>query len=145
MMKGNYYDRATRSILTLDRLSPDHYRITRISVPNEKDRNKGIGSRLLRECIRDADIESVTLSLEPIPPSDNDEGYHRAFLIRWYQKYGFKPSSDPDEKGHIWVRRPTSHPLMREALATLPALTPRHLTQLAEACVDELWRRADRS
>src|SRR4051812_29157507 len=102
-MKMNYADMATRSILSLDREDEDQYKITRISVFREH-RRQGIGSRLLRECLRDADIEGITLTLEPIPTlnegEDLDEVRNR--LIKWYERHGFKPTTRGDGTGFIW-------------------------------------------
>lgn len=144
-MKLNYVDKPTRSILSLDRISETEYKITRISVllPH---RRQGIASRLLRQCIRDADINSIILSLEPIPTlaAEEDLDTVRARLIKWYEKYGFVQSNHPKETGFIWRRKPTSHPLMKEALKCLPALTPKHLYRLAQACIDELQEREQR-
>lgn len=141
-MKLNYVARETRSILSLDRISDDHYKITRISVlvPH---RQKGIASKLLRQCLCDADIAGVTLSLEPIPTLESGEDLdeRRAQLISWYEKNGFVESSEPDEKGFVWVRKPTTHKLFAEALRIIPTLTPNHLSRLALACVDELTTR----
>lgn len=144
-MKVNYVDRATRSILSLDYLGENEYKITRISVL-APHRRQGIGSKLLRQCIRDADVGGITLSLEPIPTLEADEDLdtRRAQLISWYEKHGFIQSTHPSEVGFIWTRKPTSHPLMREALASLPALTNKHLYRLAQACIDELMERDSR-
>lgn len=143
-LKPNYVDKPTRSILSLDSGIIDRpgWTITRISVL-PPHRGKGIASRLIRECIRDANIDGITLFLEVVPDVEVGEDYEaaRKRLIKWYESLGFKPRHE--EEGFVWQKLPTSHPLFREALRTLPALTPRHLAELAQACVDELLRRGE--
>jgi predicted GNAT family N-acyltransferase len=61
--------------------------ITRIDVP-EKFRGKGHGSTLLWSIGRDADRELRSLQLEPSP----SDGLDYDALVRWYQRYGFRPT-----------------------------------------------------
>jgi GNAT superfamily N-acetyltransferase len=102
-MKSNYYDSQTRSIVSLDREArPNGLTISRVSVL-PPHRRQGLATSLLRRLIDDADNESVTLFLEPIP-SAGECGPNRRQLIRWYESLGFKPY--PEELGFVWYRLP---------------------------------------
>lgn len=101
-------DLATRSILSLDWSDgrPGGPTITRVSVL-PPHRRKGIASRLLRECLEEADRFELNLYLEPIPSAGAD-GPDRDQLIAWYESFGFEPYGP--ERGFTWVRRPTVTP-----------------------------------
>jgi ribosomal protein S18 acetylase RimI-like enzyme len=76
--------------------------ITRINVPQkyrgQKQRGRGVGTKLLRRILADADAEGVELALE-VSPSD---GLDYVQLTAWYRRHGFRSTSF----GYL-VRRPT--------------------------------------
>lgn len=88
-MKNIYIDKTTRSIADLTNMGemvPKTMTITRINVLPEH-RGRGLGSRLLKTILADADAAGVALSLEIMPsgPLDYDA------LERWYRRHGFRP------------------------------------------------------
>ena len=58
--------------------------IVRINVP-VNERRKGIGTALLKRCLKDAQKEQVSLCLEVLSSSDMSSGR----LMQWYKKHGF--------------------------------------------------------
>lgn len=99
-MKTVYLDEGSRSIADLMELEegdqqaisglPDSkglpmYLVTRISVPRES-RGKGVGSKLLREILRDADEEGVVLT-GWVSPSG---GMTKKQLNDWYLREGYQ-------------------------------------------------------
>lgn len=88
-MNSAYYDMGTRSIADLVPISTGEILVTRINVPAEH-RGKGIGSKLLRSIVADADIMGVTLILEPSPYG----GLNYEQLTAWYKRYGFVERDD---------------------------------------------------
>lgn len=97
-MKTCYVDKEHRAIADIIRpgeLTPN-WTISRINVPAEY-RGKGVGGKLLREILADADAEGVTLQLE-IMPSD---GLTYEELRRWYISYGFRHTPTG-----YWKRKP---------------------------------------
>jgi GNAT superfamily N-acetyltransferase len=97
-MKNCYIDYDYRAVADLC----DYYNcvqiITRINVPKEH-RGKGVGSKLLRQIVSDADVSHTKLYLEVLASG----GLTRPQLIAWYERYGFT------EIGHtgVWRRLPT--------------------------------------
>jgi predicted GNAT family acetyltransferase len=82
-MKQCYVDKDTRSIADL---SPDEegWQINRINVPTVH-RGNGVGSKLLKRILEDADAEGATLWLLPSATG----GLTQAQLVAWYLRYGF--------------------------------------------------------
>jgi hypothetical protein len=88
--------------------------ITRINVP-EGYRGRGIASKLLRECLDDADAEGVILWLA-ISPSD---GLSYQALRNWYKRHGFhrdmdewfcrKPWPEEQTANGKWAPQPKPH------------------------------------
>lgn len=62
-----------------------YYMVTRINVP-QQFRGKGIGTRLLKQILDDADKEGVILVLWP----QASDGLPTYILEEWYKRYGFK-------------------------------------------------------
>lgn len=58
--------------------------VNRVIVPRGR-RGSGVGTRLMREVLADADREGVTLALEVQPY----ESARRDDLVRWYEGLGF--------------------------------------------------------
>lgn len=88
-MKTCYFDLRTRVIADLihgDLLGfpPDTMVISRINVP-QSHRGKGLGTKILKEILKDADSERVKLVLEPLASG----GLNRDQLISWYRRNGF--------------------------------------------------------
>lgn len=96
-MRSCYYEKLSPlALAVLDNC--DYYGdgriITRINVPKEF-RGRGIGHKLLLQCLADADAEGVTLWLEI--NAYGDMTYEQ--LESWYKRHGFK--------GHgIYKRKP---------------------------------------
>lgn len=63
------------------------YEIESIDVPYAH-RGKGHGRSLLRDCIRDADADQVTLTLLVASGGGLDNGE----LHKWYRRHGFVPT-----------------------------------------------------
>jgi GNAT superfamily N-acetyltransferase len=100
-MLAFYVDRETRSILDCQELIADSlYMITRINVPREH-RLKGVGTKLLQECMQQADEEKVDLCLLPKP----SDGPGREVLATWYQHNGFMWDVLDQKYGLMMVRR----------------------------------------
>ena len=98
-MKSNYYDRETRSIISL---SPpvelylgvlEPWEINRVSVL-PPHRGKGIARRLMAEVLADADTEGITLGLS-VAPDLSDTGLDFQTLYDWYTRCGFIPFPTP--------------------------------------------------
>ena len=91
-MKNCYYQKLENppglAVLDLVDYYGEGLMITRINVPTSH-RGKGIGSRLLREALADADAEGITLWLEILAYGGltNDQ------LRSWYERHGFRGSS----------------------------------------------------
>jgi GNAT superfamily N-acetyltransferase len=68
------------------------YWLTRINVPRAY-RRRGVGTRLLKRILRDANREEATIKLGVVC-SDRTMG-QRA-LRAWYKKHGFKPTETQD-------------------------------------------------
>jgi len=83
-MKPEYFDPKTRAIADLVELWPGYYIVTRINVP-VLSRGRGLGSRMLREILADADAEGATLEIHPM----SSGGLTKRQLISWYERYGF--------------------------------------------------------
>lgn len=88
-MKNIYFDPKTRAIADLTGIGemvPKTRTITRINVPADY-RGRGLGTRLLKKILADADAFGVALSLEIMPsgPLDYDA------LEAWYRRHGFRP------------------------------------------------------
>lgn len=93
----------TKKIAVLDLVEAKKklFVITRLSVPLEH-RNQGVGSRLLKQLIEDADNESVTLLVEPRPYFDRTtESYDK--LKKFYSKFRFE--TVPLNEG-LMIRKP---------------------------------------
>jgi GNAT superfamily N-acetyltransferase len=85
-MKTCYLDKEHRAIADLVapmEITP-FWTITRINVP-DIHRGKGLGSKLLKAILQDADQEQVTLALEVFSSGDLDY----SDLVNWYGRYGF--------------------------------------------------------
>lgn len=63
---------------------PNTCMISRINVPMPA-RGLGVGTKLLRQILDDADAERVTLVLGPSP----SDGLDFDQLVAWYQRHGF--------------------------------------------------------
>lgn len=74
--------------------------ITWILVP-ESHAGQGYGSRLLEECLEDADREKVTLTLGAVPVGSH--GLCQEALIQWYKRHGFEEFEGERE---ILIRTP---------------------------------------
>lgn len=88
-MQNCYVDTRTRAIADLTNVGemvPKTRTITRINVPHEH-RGRGLGTKLLRQILADADAEGVALSLEIMPSGPLDY----AALEAWYRRWGFRP------------------------------------------------------
>jgi predicted GNAT family N-acyltransferase len=75
------------AILNVDKNLIDsnaNFVIVRINVPIN-ERRKGIGTELLKRCLKDAQKEQVSLCLEVLSSSDMSSGR----LMQWYKKHGF--------------------------------------------------------
>jgi GNAT superfamily N-acetyltransferase len=85
-MRNVFVDKDHRAIADLVQydLVPG-WAITRINVPAEH-RGHGVGSKLLRQILDEADREGVDLYLE-VSPSD---GLDFEQLSAWYARHGFK-------------------------------------------------------
>jgi len=83
-LKHEYFDPGTRVIADLVKVAPGYYLVTRINVP-VLSRSRGLGSKMLREILTDADAEGATLEIHPLPSG----GLSRQQLIAWYGRYGF--------------------------------------------------------
>ncbi len=102
-MKTTYFNATSRAIADLVEVAPGYYLITRINVPRES-RRKGLGSKLLREILKDADTEGATLEIHPV----SSDGPTRRQLISWYERHNFRMtqsyvSEDPIK---VLVREP---------------------------------------
>jgi|SRR5690349_6104150 len=86
-MKTCYVDYTSRAIADLVQPGEltEFWTITRINVPVQH-RGQGLGTRLLRQILADADVNGITLALEPSP--ENLDDYDR--LVAWYRRHGFK-------------------------------------------------------
>lgn len=96
-MKTVYMHQETRSIADLTHVnqwlddSRNLWEVNRISVlPTH--RGRGLGSKMLREIVADADLEGVELVLDILPSGalNGDE------LADWYRRYGFEWTNDPN-------------------------------------------------
>ena len=85
-MRTSFVDKDTCSVADLVRISPGEYLITRIKVPVNHLR-KGVGTKLLRAILANADANNCTLVLAVAPYY----GYGMTIkqLCSWYIKYGF--------------------------------------------------------
>ena len=103
-MRPVYFDRESRAIADLVELDPGYFLITRINVPKGY-RSRGLASKLLKEILKDADIEGATLEIHPMPSG----GLTRKELIAWYKRQGFYSdySHCPGDPIKVLVRRPT--------------------------------------
>ena len=79
-----------------------------------KFRNQGIGTRLLKRVIKDADREGVNLSLTPCPcgiyrgsKKVQDEKIHVDLnrLRKWYRAFGFKRTQRKNHFGQVYERK----------------------------------------
>ena len=103
-MKAIYLDRGTRSIADLMEVQTGVFLITRINVP-KASRGQGLGSKILKEILEDADEEDVTLEIHPMPSGS----LTRKQLSEWYIRYGFKwgPSiALPGDPIEVLIREP---------------------------------------
>lgn len=86
-MRTCYVDTEHRAIADL--VAPNeltsYWTITRINVPHEH-RGKGLGTKLLRRILEDADKAFVILALEPSP----SDGLNYDQLTAWYSRHGFE-------------------------------------------------------
>jgi GNAT superfamily N-acetyltransferase len=94
----DYEHRGIADVTNLGEMVPKTRTITRINIP-EESRGRGLGTKLLRRILADADAEGVILSLEIMPSGPLD--YNA--LEAWYRRWGFKPW-----KKHpmVFIRRP---------------------------------------
>lgn len=70
--------------MPVDENGRDYHVITRINVM-EQYRGRGYGTKILEMILEDADKESITLVLEPVPSGPLDAKQ----LRDWYTRYGF--------------------------------------------------------
>ena len=102
-MKSVYFDVESRTIADLVELAPNYYLVIRINVP-KGSRGRGLGSKVLREMLGDADLEGATLEIHPMPSG----GLTRKQLISWYERYGFRMGQSfvSEEPVKVLVRVP---------------------------------------
>ena len=86
----------------------NEFYINRINVPYQY-RGKGLGRRLLKEALSDADREGATLYLEINPYG---EMTHQQ-LEAWYMRYGFTKHYIPG----VYIRRPQEKTLERSMVS----------------------------
>ena len=74
-----------------------------------KDKNKGIGTALLKEIIQGADLFGYTIFIEPtsIKKYRVETDINTNDLKRWYSKYDFKPLND-NYSDNVWLRNPNN-------------------------------------
>ena len=72
-----------------------------------KDKNKGIGTALLKEIIQGADLFGYTIFIEPTSMNKYlvETDINTNDLKRWYSKYDFKPLND-NYSDNVWLRNP---------------------------------------
>jgi ribosomal protein S18 acetylase RimI-like enzyme len=75
--------------------------IPRINTPRPYQ-GKGIASELLRECVADADKESIILQLEIVPSGTLSYDDLRA----WYERHGFSRVYLEGYEYFVWERQP---------------------------------------
>lgn len=85
-MKNCYVDEEHISIADLCDYYGKGLVITRINVPSQY-RGNGYGSALLKQIVKDADTDRVSLFLEILPSG----GLNYTQLKSWYGRYGFQP------------------------------------------------------
>lgn len=87
-MNNCYIFADTRTIADLTGMGdmvPGTMTITRINVPLGH-RGKGLGSKILKAILDDADASGVSLSLEVLPSG----GLNYDELVSWYERHGFQ-------------------------------------------------------
>ena len=116
--------------------------IPRINVPNQRDNNgeylyrgRGIGTKLLKECIADADKEDVTLYID-VSPSD---GLNKKQLTDWYMRHGFTdhflhkgllertPVQLPHDTNYYILHQYTNYPISESSVRITEDTNPRRL------------------
>lgn len=76
--------RAIADLVPLTSMEPPGWLLTRINVPHQH-RGCGVGTQLLLEVLKDADVEQETLYLEPA----SSGGLLQNELVEWYARHGF--------------------------------------------------------
>jgi hypothetical protein len=74
-----------------------------------KDKNKGIGTALLKEIIQGADLFGYTIFIEPTSMKKYrvETDINTNDLKQWYSKYDFKPIND-NYSDNVWLRNPNN-------------------------------------
>lgn len=73
-----------------------------VHVRELSSRAQGAGSQALQDIVNFADQHQVTLSLFPVPYEQPSNSQLHQRLERWYQRYGFEPSTNID----LYIRHP---------------------------------------
>lgn len=92
--------RATAHLMPFDSYHPGSYLLTSIEVGHEA-RGQGVGSRLLKRVLDDADKEGVVLYLDIQP---DGTGLDERQLRAWYERRGFRHA--PNLEDTALVREP---------------------------------------
>jgi len=72
-----------------------------------RDKNKGVGTSVLKEIIQGADLFGYTIFIEPTSMKKYrvETDINTDDLKRWYSKYDFKPIND-NYSDYVWLRSP---------------------------------------
>ena len=72
-----------------------------------RDKNKGVGTSVLKEIIQGADLFGYTIFIEPTSMKKYrvETDINTNDLKRWYSKYEFKPIND-NYSDYVWLRSP---------------------------------------